>query len=443
LAFGAIVSTATVLRVRDRAAPSGRRRVVVFGGGSAVWVLDARTGHRLSFLNLDPRSRAERVAAGAGDQTVEVESSPVAGRVRVGDHRERRIYIGLDVHNDAHIGRTGVVAMRLAVSRRGQFRLLPIWKYDPETGRVYRGRAGLTVGAGKGNGCGGVWSSAALDLRHNRVDFGSASCSYPEAQRKHHQNWSDAMWSINASTGRLAWRFRPDRTTADAHLDEDFGTIANLFTLRSGREVFGEGRKDGCYYVRGAATGAKVWTNCTGTPGYVQRDFAVGGYLGTPAVQLDSHGHAQQIIGATAIPIPRTVTQLADATVAVRAINASTGTVNWTYRLAAPSYGSTTVAGGVAFVPDTFASSLLVLNAATGLPLGALPVIGPPASAPAVVGNSVYLSTGTRETDLEYKAFGLGLENVLAKPTGASPLSPLSGIYRFSLLEDPRGSGGR
>ncbi|MDT5001637.1 MAG: hypothetical protein QOK12_3742, partial [Mycobacterium sp.] len=105
-AFGRIVSTATVLRQRDPSARGGWRRVVIFGGGSAVWALDARTGKRLAVLNLDPRTMAARKAPGASDQTVEVESSPVVGAVKVGGHRQRRIYVGMDVHNDPHVGRT-------------------------------------------------------------------------------------------------------------------------------------------------------------------------------------------------------------------------------------------------------------------------------------------------------------------------------------------------
>jgi hypothetical protein len=105
----------------------------------------------------------------------------------------------------------------------------------------------------------------------------------------------------------------------------------------------------------------------------------------------------------------------------------------WTYRLDGPSYASTSVAGDVVFVPDTFTSSLLVLDARRGLLLAKLPAIGPPSSTPAVVGDSVYVTTGTRETDLEYKAFNHQLQNAATKPTGESPLSPLSGIYRFAL----------
>jgi hypothetical protein len=46
----------------------------------------------------------------------------------------------------------------------------------------------------------------------------------------------------------------------------------------------------------------------------------------------------------------------------------------------------------------------------------------------------VLVGTGTRETDLEYKAFSNDLQNALTPVTGASPLSPLSGVQAFRLV---------
>jgi polyvinyl alcohol dehydrogenase (cytochrome) len=432
MAFGRIVSTATVEKFADPTAPGGRRLVVLFGGGSAVWALDAETGKELAFLDVDPRTPATIRATHGSAQTVEVESSPLVVDVRVGRHTERRIYAGMDVHNDKGVGQTGVVAMALSANRSGRWRMTPVWKFDPETGKVYRGRAGLTVGSGQGFGCAGVWSSPALDAPDNLVVFGSASCSYPEAAKAAGENWSEQMWAVHADTGRLAWSFRPDKTTADAHLDDDFGASPNVYVTAGGKRVVGEGRKDACYYARSAANGAALWHTCAGTAGNLTNDFGIGGFLGTPAVQTDAHGRAERVIGATAIPIPHNASEAVNATTLVRAMDPATGKVLWTYRLGGPSYASTAVAGGVALVPDTFTSSLIALDASTGLPLATLPLVGPPSSAPAVVGNSVYVTTGTRETDLEYKAFGLKVQQ-LETVGGASPLSPLSGIYRLSL----------
>jgi len=92
------------------------------------------------------------------------------------------------------------------------------------------------------------------------------------------------------------------------------------------------------------------------------------------------------------------------------------------------------------FVPETVPSDLVALDAASGLPLWVSPVLGPPSSTAVVVGDSVYLGTGTRETDLEYKAFGLELQKSFTDTIGESPLSPLSGVQAWVLAS---GAGSR
>src|SRR3954463_15555259 len=171
-AFGRIVSSATV---QSFASPVTHRRrdVVLFGGGSRLWALDAATGKELAKIDLDPRAPSVRTKQDTGPQppVAEVESSPAVATV----DGVRRIYVGIDVHNDDHVGRTGLVAVRLVPAKRG-WRFEPSWKYDVETARTYRGRAGLATGSGQGWGCGGVWSSPAVDTRTGVVVFGTASC---------------------------------------------------------------------------------------------------------------------------------------------------------------------------------------------------------------------------------------------------------------------------
>jgi hypothetical protein len=50
-------------------------------------------------------------------------------------------------------------------------------------------------------------------------------------------------------------------------------------------------------------------------------------------------------------------------------------------------------------------------------------VLGPPSSTAVVDGSTVVVGSGTRETDLEYKAFGHAVD----------PLQPASGIQAFRL----------
>lgn len=433
-AFGRIVSSATVASYRDPA--TGRSRsVVLFGGGSSLWALDAATGHELATIDLDPRDPAVRHAqdTGAHPPVAEVESSPAVATVG----GVRRVYVGLDVHNDAHVGRTGLVALRL-VPGAAHWRFRPVWKYDVETGRTYRGVRGLTTGSGRGWGCGGVWSSPAVDATTGVVAFGTASCDNPDQAYAAHENYAESMVALHADSGKLMWRYQPaaELTGAkaqvnDAHRDADFGASPNIFTL-DGRRVVGEGRKSADYYVRDELTGAKVSTSDVGQEGWAQDGFGVGGFLGTPAVDVED-GQPVQVVGATAIPVPHSAADLDATTWSVRAFDPRTGKLNWTYRLAGPSYAPTSIVNGVAFVPDTTTSSLIALDTSTGLPLWQAPLIGPPSSTAVVSGSTVVVGTGTRETDLEYKAFSDDLEKALSGATGASPLSPVSGVEAFRL----------
>ncbi|HWB66040.1 MAG TPA: PQQ-binding-like beta-propeller repeat protein [Mycobacteriales bacterium] len=433
-AFGRIESSPAVVTAGSGA---DRRRVVIFGGGSRVWVLDALTGQELASIELDPRRPAARRAALANPRVVELESSPAVVPAR---HRSDRIYIGMDVHDEAHVGRTGLVALHLVPGRHWSLR--PVWKYDVETNRVYRGRRGLTHGSGQGLGCGGVWSSPAVDVRRGLVYFGTASCDYAAQEKAAHETYVPQMVALHTSSGKPAWRFSPTRLlpesqrVANASTDADFGASPNLFKLPDGQLAVGEGNKDAKYYVRTAAHGRAVSTTVAGQAGLLNPNFAVGGFLGTTAVQSGPDGTADRIIGGTAIPIPHSLADLNKTTWFIRAIDPQRGTVDWVDRLAVPTYGASSVVNGVVFVPLTLASSVLALDAATGATLWIGPVIGPPSSTAVVAGDSVYIGTGTRETDLEYKAVSDTLQNLLKNTLGESPLSPISGIQAFRLARD-------
>jgi outer membrane protein assembly factor BamB len=248
------------------------------------------------------------------------------------------------------------------------------------------------------------------------------------------------MVAVRADTGALVWRFAPAAALptrvdqdAAANSDVDFGASANIFTLPNGRRVVGEGQKSAVYWVRDIRTGAPVWNTVAGAPGNLQDGFAVGGFIGSTAVEPGANGRARRVVGATAIPFPQTAQQVRQATWAVRGLDAQTGRLSWTYKLGGPSYAATSIVNGVALVPDTVPSALLAIDADTGAPLWAAPVIGPPSSTAVVAGDSVYLGTGTRETDLEYKAVGLTLQKSFINAVGESPLSPLSGVQAFRL----------
>lgn len=437
-AFGEIVSSAAVVDFPD--ASTGRpRRVVLFGAGPDLYALDAATGRQLAAISVDPRSAALVAKQASDPPVVEIESSPVVADVRVGGRTEEMIYVGMDVHNDAGVGPAGVIATQLVSEKNGTWQFVPRWKIDPETDVTYTGPDALKQGSGADYGCGDVWSTPTVDWADNLVVFGVGNCDDPPAAKAAGHNWSESITAVRADTGAFVWRYAPEsdqpasEQLSAAYSDGDFGATVDLMTLPDGTRVVGDGSKSGYYYTRAAATGASVWSTLAGQSGYVQQDFAVGGFIGSSAVLTNAAGRATQIIGATAIPVPQSAGDVERSTWAVRAMNATTGAIDWTYSLGGPSYAATSIVNGIALVPETVPSDLVALNATTGTPLWASPVTGPPSSTAVVVGNSVYLGTGTTESDLEYKSLGLVVPQKTSAYIGQGPLDPVSGIQAWTL----------
>jgi outer membrane protein assembly factor BamB len=246
---------------------------------------------------------------------------------------------------------------------------------------------------------------------------------------------------VRADNGKFKWRYAPSahhgsvsNDIAAAYQDDDFGASVNIYRTANGRLVAGDGSKGSVYYARAARSGKALWHTQSGQPGNLQQDFAVGGFIGSLAVGASSNGRAGEIVGGTAIPLPKaSVQSLDNATEDIHAFNPQTGRVDWTTHLAAPTYASASVANDVVFMPVTTCSCLLALNLKTGAPLWVNPAIGPPSSTAVVSGSSVYLGTGTNESDLEYKGLGLAVPAGVQRAIGQSPLSPLSGVQAWQL----------
>lgn len=447
VAFGRIVSTAAVDTIRVRG--GGRVPVVLFGGGGTLYALaPGRTGPKvLAAVNVDPREPALRDEQADDPPQIEIESSPVVGHFAGAD----RIFVGMDVHNRSGVGRTGLLAFGLRKSAFGaalpyEFELL--YKHDPETGSVLHS---LTEGSGEGWGCGGVWSSPALDVTalsgHGVAVFGTSNCDNPEdsaGAEPEPEIGREAVIAIDATTGEQLWRFQP-RLPND--VDDDFGSTPNM--LPNG--AVGIGGKDGWYYARDLVTGAERWSVRAGQHGRINSGFAVGGFIGAPALGLGvvdpvSGAKRDLIFGATALPtpfaepidsdgIPLDTTLLQDPArlLSLHAIDAATGDIVWRSPLAAPAYGHVTYANGVVFAEVTFGLRLQAFEAATGAPLWVTPTFGAPSSTPVVLGDMLFTGTGTRETDLEFKAFGDQLQDALSGPLGEHPLSRLSGVFGYRL----------
>ncbi|HEX3708048.1 MAG TPA: PQQ-binding-like beta-propeller repeat protein [Mycobacteriales bacterium] len=444
VAFGQIVSSAAVVPV-----PIGdthrSEQAVIFGGSSSVWALDAKTGKLLASIDLDPRKPKlrKKQQTSPNSPTVEIESSPAVSNVMVDGQPQQRIFVGLDVHNNDGVGRTGVVALRLLSSGDGHWSFKPLWKSDAETNRTYYGEKGLTEGSGQGQGCGDVWSSPAVDSASGVMVYGVGNCDHPSVAKAHHQHFSESLMAVDAATGKFLWRYAPadhhGSTKADlyqAGLDDDFGSSVNIYRNARGQVVAGDGSKGSIYYARTARTGRQLWQTEDGSPGNLSEGFAVGGFIGSLAVASDARGRATQIVGGTAIPIPtpKMGGNLLGSLEDIHSFDATTGKVLWSDRLVVPTYGSASVVNDIALLPLTVASSVIAVDLKTGLPLWVGPILGPPSSTAVVSGSSIYVGTGTNETDLEYKALNLAIPPSIERTVGQSPLSPLSGVQAFQLL---------
>jgi outer membrane protein assembly factor BamB len=449
IAFGRIVSTVAVDTVRI--AGVGDVPLVLFGGGATLYALrpGRNGGQLLAKIDVDPRTpefRAQQDKAGIHPE-IEIESSPLVGHFADGD----RIYVGFDVHNNDHVGRAGMLAFTLQrptglrpiiggpVQPAPPYEFSLDFKFDPERHVVLHS---LTDGSGTGWGCGDVWSSPALQMTtpaDGIVVFGTGNCDHPTQSAAAGEVGREGIFAIDARSGSMLWQFHP-RGVQD--LDDDFGASPNI--LDNGTAV-GEGGKDGWYYKLDIKTGKEIWRAHGGESGHVQTGFAIGGFIGTPAVGVANGKPA--IFGAIAISTPITNTLddpggptldaslLTDPTrlFSLVAIDEQSGKIVWRSPFALPSYGAVTYANGVVLMADTFTFSLDAFDAATGALLAIRPIPGPPSSAPVIVGDSIYVAIGTSETDLEFKAFSHELENAFAGTIGESPLSPLSGVIAFKL----------
>ncbi|MCU1587546.1 MAG: putative PQQ-dependent dehydrogenase [Frankiales bacterium] len=333
-AFGPIVSTAAVANVQGR-------DLVVFGSGPVLYALDAKTGKRVW-------SRAFNHAQPVATTPVEIESSPAI----YGD----TVYVGLNTHDHPAAQSGGVTGAMLALDvRTGAIR----WRFQPDP---------------FGHGCGGVWGSPSIDVKRNRVIFGTANCN----DAKYWTHYTEAIIALDATTGRVAWSYQPSTPNVR---DEDFGATPNLYRDRNGVDVVGVGKKDARYYVVRADNGRFLRRTKVAEPGDIQDGFAIGGFLGSPAIL------GGNVFGGTAIGGPPFF----------HSIDGTTGAIRWS-GVSGPVYSATAGVNDVVFNAG-LDSTLKAYDSATGVLLWASPLLGPSSSGAAIVGDMVYVGSGTSSTD--------------------------------------------
>lgn len=474
VAFGRIVASPAVA---DVPAPDlgGDVRVVVVAAGSTVLVLDGAdepaAGRVLAMLCLDPRTPEDAPqgrCSGSGDAQIEVESSPVL-TPRPGG--VLGITVGMDVHNNSGVGRTGVVHMHLHRAD-GSWRLQPRWKFDPEgsitrtadgqwvherdgdtyrTGEVVDGQRVedlLTFRSGTGQGCGGVWGTPAVDAERDLVVLGTSSCQVDTLGADGRARTADdpagavageKVVALRLHDGAFRWRFDPPRPLG-SRVDDDYGA-SPVLARSQGRLLALAAGKDGSVVAIDALAGPDragqpVWSHQVGQPGHVMQDFAIGGMIGSPALGYVEGRPALFLTTAISTPFAAPVEdgtpgRLLDTTLAedpgrmlsLHAVDVATGSLLWRSPLTRQTYAHPTYANGVLFVPSTASLTVQAFDADTGLPVWTSPPLnGPPSSGVAVTEDAIVLGAGTRQTDAGFK-----LDNGSVLPTGVTDVVPDAG----------------
>lgn len=363
--FGPIVSSAAV------APDSEGRDLVVVGSGPRLYAFEADTGDVawVSYFG----SGAADPALGLPDdhpenEQTEIESSPVI--------HDGVVIVGMDVHNRTREANNGVVGGVLAVDLdTGSLTNF----FDPEWDLVDSEGAALS-------GCSSVWSSPTLNLDDDLLYFATGNCPHGIPA----ENWgrhTEAVSAISLSgflDGReesetVRWSFSPTPGNQDDH---DFGATPNLFTDANGRTVLGAAKKDGVYYALDPTTGELLWQTGVVETLRPRENFDVGGFIGSPATG------GGNVFGATAIGGPPFF----------HSLDGTNGDLRW-QSVAGPSYAAAAHSHGVV-VAGALDSVLKVFEADTGALLYAAPLAGPISSGPAIVGDSVYIGSGTSSSDL-------------------------------------------
>jgi polyvinyl alcohol dehydrogenase (cytochrome) len=317
------------------------RDLVIFGAGPVLYALDAADGSLVW-------SRAYNRSLPVATTPVEIESSPAV--------HDGVVYVGLNTHNKSADRTDGEPGALLALDAATG---ADVWRFEPDPA---------------GHGCGGIWGSPAIDVGRNRVIFGTANCGSAA-------NWTqftEAVVALDADTGSLAWSYQPSTPNVR---DEDFGATPNVFTDADGIDVVGIGKKDAHYYVVRADTGAPLHDTKVAEPGDIRDGFAIGGFIGSTAVL------GSLVFGGTAI----------GGAPYFHSIDASTGAIRW-QSAAGPVYAASAGVNDVVF-NAALDGVFKAYDAQTGAVLWASPLLAPGSSGSAIVGDMVFVGSGTSSSD--------------------------------------------
>jgi polyvinyl alcohol dehydrogenase (cytochrome) len=302
---------------------------VYFSGGKTLYKVQAANGTIIWKHILCGNPEEPDCSTDAADPSQILTSPAVFGN---------RVFVGIDLGGNAY-GQPYRGAFVAIDASTGQ----EVWRF--ETDPLFDAQ-GKVIG-GQNRGCGGVWSSPAVDIEQRIIVFGTADCNEQPLPPYH-----ESVLALDVNSGNLRWVFRP--ITSDPHMcDFDIGAAPNVIRLGSVSYI-GVGDKNGTYYLLTAAGGQLVWRTRVVFGG------GDGGFFGGAA--FDGH----RLFSATAFGDgnPQTQTGLCNPGFhdpnnpnivdtyiqdpSMHALDLLTGAVLWEADNN-QSFGATTLANGVVF----------------------------------------------------------------------------------------------
>jgi outer membrane protein assembly factor BamB len=236
---------------------------VYFAGGKTLYSVRATDGAVIWKHVFCGNPEARFCASDAADPTQVLTSPAVFGDL---------VFVGLDLGGNAY-GRPyrgAFVAVDRATGRQ-------VWRFETDP---LLDAHGNVIGV-QNRGCGGVWSSPAVDTEQSLVVFGTSDCD-KQPMPPYHQS----VLALDADSGRLRWVFRP--IASDPYkCDFDVGAAPNIIK-RGASSYIGVGDKNGAYYLLAEPDGHVVWSTRVVFGG------GVGGFFGGAAFD------GQRLFGATA-----------------------------------------------------------------------------------------------------------------------------------------------
>jgi len=391
-----------------------------YAAGETVYRLNAVTGEEIWHFDAGTGC-VEEGACGFGAERNEVESSPIVA--------DGKVFFGMDI-NDIGSGKGGFYAVDADDGRLE-------WFFDLETGSIcrpssdenirrydgYHTEEELGLPGGflddhpdcnvdrTGNGCGNVWSSAAVDEERGLLFFTSSNCdtdddpNTPEGPPPM-PPYDEAIVALNFD-GSPEWRWRPREVDND---DLAFGAVPNLFQIEVEDKtlgVVGVGNKDGTYYVLDRDGVNEINGVRWDDEGAVELPYwatnvvaggGIGGIIATAAVDVD----AKRIYFSTGPGFDPIMPQLPT----VHALDLNTGSIVWqnsTEENADASFGPTSAIPGVVFVGSVLQGIIRAYDSATGERLSSVMVGSAVASGAAVTEGVVLVGAGVgaRSNDAE------------------------------------------